>query len=258
MIFLNKTMFAKSLPGLCKLDIFVRCKIQSRMVELHASYAIIIISSRAFKLRLVYRMGTLAPTTVQHLGPRSHDDGMAAQTESNLGPLITAFPLDQDCSSQHIGSYNTRWRKCETGTRPRCNEWGSEPSVRWSLLLDEETHGSVEMASSSCFPDKYQPEHGFYYSPGLECPSGYTTACTRWDTRTPLKIDAIFTCCPAFDTSTKFSCVDLESLAYQYITQRCIWSDAGGKLPSNIGYGLCHPCGAHAQLGQLGASRPVH
>ncbi|KAF2496895.1 hypothetical protein BU16DRAFT_343304 [Lophium mytilinum] len=49
---------------------------------------------------------------------------------------------------------------------------------------------------SSCLPTSFTPTSSFYYSPGLYCPEGYSTACSS-----TYGSETIVTCCP-----TSFSC----------------------------------------------------
>ncbi|ORX94324.1 hypothetical protein BCR34DRAFT_594448 [Clohesyomyces aquaticus] len=44
---------------------------------------------------------------------------------------------------------------------------------------------------STCLPTSFKPASDFFYSPGLHCPYGYTTACTRSTDGT-----SVATCCP--------------------------------------------------------------
>jgi hypothetical protein len=48
----------------------------------------------------------------------------------------------------------------------------------------------------NCFPPSYVPNSTAYYSPGV-CPSGYTTACTSFNTVGTVT-DTLYTCCPTY------------------------------------------------------------
>src|SRR5436305_15222935 len=62
------------------------------------------------------------------------------------------------------------------------------------ITCDMELFGVPDI--TGCFPPGYTPSLDFYYSPGV-CPSGYTPACTSFNTVSSL-IETIYTCCPTY------------------------------------------------------------
>jgi len=103
-----------------------------------------------------------------------------------LGPLTTEFIPPSTCTSS---------AGIQVIVSPGC---GDDRCTYWVA-------GANDMALTGdlpCFPPRYNPTMSNYYSPGLSCPVGYTTACTGFisiDTVT----ETIHTCCP-------------ESLGYQF------------------------------------------
>ncbi|KAF2805105.1 uncharacterized protein BDZ99DRAFT_524823 [Mytilinidion resinicola] len=61
---------------------------------------------------------------------------------------------------------------------------------------------------SSCYPPNFTPTSVFYYSPGLYCPDGYSTACTSSGNAGD---DTIVTCCPTSYTCQTAPVWEIES-----------------------------------------------
>ncbi|KAI8961431.1 hypothetical protein F5Y11DRAFT_226200 [Daldinia sp. FL1419] len=84
---------------------------------------------------------------------------------SNLGALTTAYqPHGTGCSSINLGS-----------------------TAGMTYLQ----YGTI----SSCLPSNFNPDNGYYYSPGV-CPSGYTYACTE-GVVSGTSLATAATCCPS-------------------------------------------------------------
>ncbi|KAG8407239.1 hypothetical protein J3458_020728 [Metarhizium acridum] len=100
----------------------------------------------------------------------------------NLGPLTTTFAPPGNCTSLTLGYYGHRVSMSMNVTTVLQWNRGYECPTTYG--------GSLFQLISSCFPERYGPAYNNIqdwrgpdavwplYSPGLLCPSGYTTGCT--------------------------------------------------------------------------------
>ena len=59
----------------------------------------------------------------------------------------------------------------------------------------------VTTPNSNCFPPGWSPSSTAFFSPGLVCPQGYTTACSSVTTVDGGAKETRATCCPSYVTS---------------------------------------------------------
>lgn len=110
-------------------------------------------------------------------------------TSFPLNPLTTTFTPPADCSGIYRSSV-------DSGPNPYMIDLGL-----------------------SCLPSGASTQATDYFSPGIDCPSGYYTACH--DTNGVSTITTV-TCCP-FQGDISLSCVDLTTLSGVFATLFCTW-----------------------------------
>lgn len=91
---------------------------------------------------------------------------------------------------------------------------------------------SVVDIDSSCLPDGFDPEPTAYFSPGLECPDGYVSACHD---HTGVESITTVTCCPVVEDVT-LSCVTASTLKDEWENLFCTWiaPKDGTELPITL------------------------
>lgn len=89
---------------------------------------------------------------------------MSATYDRNLGPLTTTFSRPNKCGGPIFSD------ACETCTPARYTAWQNFKCTSNGANI-------YAIPDTSCFPG-FTSFHGAYFSPGLICPSGYTTACS--------------------------------------------------------------------------------
>ncbi|OAA57550.1 hypothetical protein SPI_07209 [Niveomyces insectorum RCEF 264] len=127
---------------------------------------------------------------------------MATRSRTNLGPLTTPFTYPASCTVNVL--------QCST-----CN-------VAWQgqVCSDNPNNDQGVEDNPDCWPARSNPDvttavafGGWgYYSPGLECPVGYATACTATGSATagfvfeyvPLASETVVGCCP-----TDYTCLNI-------------------------------------------------
>ncbi|KAL6707676.1 hypothetical protein ACN47E_003797 [Coniothyrium glycines] len=119
----------------------------------------------------------------------------------------------------------------------------------WQMTWDEAQNAHYGLLGgsgySSCLPPSFTPDTSFYYSPGLYCPAGYSTACSSTQV-IGSETATIATCCPS-----GFSCQGRTRSAYPWeytlgCTSACsssyslTYTDASTLIPTtcNLGFGL--------------------
>lgn len=127
------------------------------------------------------------------------------QTRPILGPLTTEFSAPQECEFAGV-----------QGTPLSVGFWGQ--TCVGDFLADETTCWPPATAAA---PSATPPIAGWgFYSPGISCPAGYTTACdatqgfrTGWDMQfTMEKGETAVGCCPTYvlttNSPTRGSCIE--------------------------------------------------
>lgn len=91
---------------------------------------------------------------------------------------------------------------------------------------------SVVDIETSCMPDGFDPEPTAYFSPGLECPAGYVSACHD---HTGVESITTVTCCPVVEDVT-LSCVTASTLKDEWENLFCTWiaPEDGTDLPITL------------------------
>ena len=150
--------------------------------------------------------------------------------ESNLGPLTTIFTHPEYACGPSLSLFIISTKSCIPRYAKRCSYWVAGPNVGlpWDTSTDPQSY------ETKCFPESYLPTQGLFYSPGLECPHGWTKACTRHNVKTQLDskwVETIHTCCPAFVTTAHFSCRETSSNPWDS-TENCVWSISSTYLTS--------------------------
>lgn len=91
---------------------------------------------------------------------------------------------------------------------------------------------SVVDIDTTCLPDGFDPEPTAYFSPGLECPAGYVSACHD---HTGVESITTVTCCPVVEDVT-LSCVTASTLKDEWEDLFCTWiaPKDGTELPITL------------------------